>query len=701
MSQGKKYALVVDDDRALRLMMAKSLEQVGLDVSTAGSRAEVLERLAQKTPDLILLDVELPDCNGFTLCEEIHSWSETEHLPVIMVTARDDTESVQRSFQSGAIDYFAKPLNYTVLGQRVRYILRANKAFAELRESQARTQAVLESVPDSLLIIDKDEFVRQFSSRGDEHIHLNPSFIIGRALSQLLPRRLLVSVRALARQARESRAVQHREFDFTSDNQTLHFDLRIAVTEDGDSVAIVRNITELRRSEKSLRQLAYFDSLTGLANREMFNQHFSEMLERANSANCHVAVLFVDLDQFKRINDTLGHSAGDALLTHVAQRLENLVRGPSERNRDFVARLGGDEFTVMLNDVEDESQVSQVAERIMSVLSDPIRIGVHELVVTPSIGIALFPEHGKDAETLLRHADAAMYHAKQEGRNNHQIYHPELNVTSMDMLEMEHSLRLGIGRGELLLEYQPQFEAETRRLIGLEALVRWQHPTLGRVSPGEFIPLAESTGLILPLGEAVMRLAMEQTRTWANLGLDQFSVSINVSALQFRRGNIVNLVKQLLHTYDLQPERIDIELTEGVIMTNADESIATLQRLKSLGVALSVDDFGTGYSSLAYLKRFPLDTLKIDRAFVMDIEARDHKVALVDAIIAMAHTMGLKIIAEGVEEERQFEYLKDRGCDTIQGFLLGRPLSVEDCTALLQQSHHELLTRSKSLQARQ
>jgi diguanylate cyclase (GGDEF)-like protein len=441
------------------------------------------------------------------------------------------------------------------------------------------------------------------------------------------------------------------------------------------------DITERKRAEEQVRNLAYHDTVTGLPNRLLFQDRLALAVAQAHRHHQRLAVLFLDLDRFKIINDSLGHSIGDRLIREVAGRLRTCLR-----EGDTVARLGGDEYTLLLPHVGQAVDAAKVAKKVLDLVRIPFDIDGRELFVTASIGISLYPDDGRDAEALVKNADTAMYRAKDQGRDNYQLYTPAMNATALQRLALESSLRKALAQDELVLHYQPILDVASRRVHGVEALLRWRHSELGLVPPAEFIPLAEVTGLILPMGSWVLRTACAQARAWQDRhpGL---TVAVNLSARQFQEPSLVAQVTDALADTGLEPRCLQLEITESSAMQNAQSAIQTLRELKALGVGLSIDDFGTGYSSLSYLKRFPIDTLKIDQSFIRDIGSDPDDAAIASAIIALAHVLKLKVVAEGVETAGQLEFLTAHGCDRTQGYLFSRPLSADLCGELLAAPH--------------
>ncbi len=452
---------------------------------------------------------------------------------------------------------------------------------------------------------------------------------------------------------------------------------------------LMSEISHRKRAEERIRHLAYYDDLTGLPNRQLFREQLQGALKSAQHRGHQVGLIFLDLDRFKQVNDTLGHSVGDELLCEVSNRLLQCVRfndyvGRAEAQpKDEISRLGGDEFTVLLTKISDPHDAAKVAERVLEALSRPIPASGYELFTSASIGIAIYPHDGEDMETLLRNADTAMYHAKSQHRNNFQFYNEAMNATAMRKMHLAGRLRHAMDRHELLLYYQPLRQAVSGELSGAEALLRWTDPELGPVSPEEFIPIAEDMGLILAIGEWVLRTACAQAMVWQNDGFREIRMAVNVSTHQLRHAGWSETVAQILEETGLSPAYLELEMTESAILQNDDATIEALRALDDMGVSMALDDFGTGYSSLSYLRRFPFDRLKIDRSFVCDIINNPDDAALTTAILAMAQSLQLRVVAEGVETQEQAEFLRDRGCDELQGFLFSRAVPASDFVRFL------------------
>ena len=444
-------------------------------------------------------------------------------------------------------------------------------------------------------------------------------------------------------------------------------------------VAVVNDITDKKRAEQELRYLANYDTLTGLPNRALLSERLGRAIIRARRQETRVAVLFLDLDRFKDINDSLGHAAGDRLLKAAAARLQSTVSAS-----DTVARLGGDEFTVVLEDVESLVAVERMARDVLAAFSTPLEVDErHDVSITPSLGISLYPDHALVPTDLLKFADTAMYQAKAEGRNTYQVYNEAMDAEARHRAAIIAALRRALDRGEFRLVYQPRLALADGRITGVECLLRWQSAELGEIQPTEFIPLAEESGLIVPIGEWVLGEACRQLKAWRGQGLTELRMGVNVSVLQLLRGNLAAYLKRLLLVTELPADRIELELTESMVMQNAEQTTAVLNEFRKLGVSLAIDDFGTGYSSLVYLKRLPIDTLKIDKEFIDDLTRDADDEAITSTIVSMGHSLGLTVIAEGVENEQQLEFLRALGCDEVQGHWLSRPIDAERCLAFV------------------
>lgn len=579
---------------------------------------------------------------------------------------------------------------------------RRQHAITGLRRSERKNRALVNAIPDMMLRLSRDGVCLDCKIPRQLPATLMPERMVGKHILESMPTNIGNTLLEHLNKAFATQQIQIFHYSQEAGGKTLDFEARITVGTDDEAMAIVRDITEQRHMEERIHFLAHFDSLTQLPNRLLFKERLHTAIEHDRHQDKTVAVIHMDLDNFKIINDTLGHDAGDLLLQGVAERLQRMLRTsdyitrqPQNEPGAIISRSGGDEFTVLLTRIADAAAAMQAARRILETLSQPFRLRGHEIGVTASLGIALFPNDGADAETLIKNADTAMNHAKDEGRNSWRFYTQAMNNTLSRRLTLEHRLRRALENKELRLYYQPQVEITSGRIIGVESLMRWTHPDLGTVSPAEFIPIAEDTGLILPIGAWALREACAQNRAWSRLGFD-LRVAVNISGVQFRQPGFVAMVRDTLRDTGLPAHSLELELTEGVLLRNTEEILQTLREIKALGVHLSIDDFGTGYSSLSYLKRFPLDTLKIDRSFVCGLPNDSDDAAISSAIIAMAHALKFQVVAEGVENEAQLAFLRLKGCDLIQGYLFSPAVTAEALVTMLGAHRPPLIANARN-----
>ena len=678
---GNPLLLIADDDPTMRLIMREALEQAGFDVIEACDGEAAIECYESAAPNLVLLDVDMPGLDGFSVCEKIRAMETERKTPICIVTGLDDDESIERAFDVGATDFISKPIAWPILCHRVRYVLRASDTLNEIN-------GLISALPDTIYVLDKDgrSHDHPIGAGNDNRTSTLPA--VRASFEDIYPQRDNDQLREYVKRTLATPGPQVLEH--TNPEGTVHLETRLVARDEQSVLAIVRDVTERKKSESQIYDLAFFDKLTGLPNRQRFAMEVDCIIRDAHQSNSQFAILFIDLDRFKRINDTLGHSIGDDLLKSVARRLEECTRasdrllhvdqGGQEGAR--LARLGGDEFVVILPDVDCDESASSIASRIITSLSRPFSCEGYQFVVTPSIGIAIYPQDGEDHDELLMNADSAMYKAKAAGRNNYQFYSGTMKVRSLFRLDMENELRRAIDEEHFELYYQPKVDLSTWEIVGVEALLRWNHAERGWISPADFVPVAEESGLILSLGTWVLRTACQQLRRWQDSELGRLSVSVNVSPQQMYSDDLGAAVTKALTDSGARADRLELEITEGLLMRDVESTIATLKFLKDLGLTLSIDDFGTGYSSLSYLKRFPIDVLKIDRSFVQDLHRDSDDAAICAAILAMARQLDLRVVAEGVELEEQLTFLQRHKCDQIQGYLFSKPLMVSEFESL-------------------
>lgn len=555
------------------------------------------------------------------------------------------------------------------------------------KESEERYRSLVEMSPDMIAVVSKGK-IDYANGAGCEFAGITtPQELIGQPLENIFPEEVLNELRIIEENS-NSGVCKSFEFQLTApDGIKRDLEMSAVPTLYEGRLAkqiIVHDITDQKRAKQTIEFMAYYDALTGLPNRYMFRKYLNDMLN--NSEEQALAVLFLDLDRFKVINDTKGHSIGDQLLKKVANRLQRRVQ-----HVGMVSRLGGDEFIILLEDT-DRIKTKDLARQLINEFSPPLELNGQEYFITPSIGISMYPEDGEDEETLIRQADTAMYLAKDRGKNNFQFYHPQLNSLSLRKMELETALRKAIEQESFTIHYQPQVDLKTGMIVGVEALLRWVHPTHGFISPGEFIPLAEETGLIVPLGKWVLQEACRQNKQWRDAGLSDIPVSINISVRQMQEEDFIECVERVVQELGVIPSCVELEITESIIQ-NIDESLLILNQLKELGFKLSIDDFGTGYSSLSYLKHLPIDKIKIDKSFVDDIVEDSSGGAIVKTIIDMGTNLNFTVIAEGIETEDQQQFLIQNGCELGQGYLFSRPLPLQEVKELLRQGivHNKII----------
>ncbi|MFN9030307.1 MAG: putative bifunctional diguanylate cyclase/phosphodiesterase [Betaproteobacteria bacterium] len=722
-----EHVLLVDDDPVTRLITAAALVERGWGVIEADGGGAGLALFELHQPDVVVLDALMPELDGFTTCVRLRQLNGGAHVPVLMLTGLDDEDSISRAYEAGATDFFVKTgSQWTLLSERLRYLLRAARTRAELAASQAKLKNAqriarlgswewniarrrVKLSPECCQIVDLAE---QDDGLADWSLWMRV-LEEDRARIQLAWRDAIDGTGQFAFECRIARP--HGQV------RTVHIEAEIDRGEHGAAVSahgVLQDITERKQAEDQIRRLANYDPLTGLPNRRYLRDQVRAALQAASMNSTRAAVLFIDVDRFKQVNDTMGHQLGDQLLREVSRRLVKAVKaGAAEQDADdadgpptrpgavpvlasprrglaagahgsglpytvnSVARLGGDEFVILLTDVADEGGVERAALRLLDAVRAPIVCGGNEIFVTSSIGVSMFPRHGADADTLLRKADIAMYAVKEAGRNGWCLFDDAMNTVTAQRWRVENALHRALERQELVLHYQPKVDVVSGQIVGAEALLRWQRDVL-LIPPAEFISAAEETGLIVPITEWLIGEVCRQLLAWSRSGI-RLPVSINVSSRHVQRASLIRPIEAALRANGADARLLELELTESALMHNVEGAAALFADLKQLGVRISIDDFGTGYSSLSYLKRLPIDTLKIDRSFVRDLESSTDSAAIVGAIIAMSKSLKLSVVAEGVETRGQLTRLYEQGCSVMQGYLFAPALPPPEFLQLL------------------
>ena len=698
--------LLVDDDEVNLLLTSIALRERGFAITEASSGEQAISILADWLPDVVVLDALMPGLDGFETCRELRVLPGFESLPVLMLTGLDDDASITRAYEAGATDFFVKSTQWSLLAGRLRYLLRASRTRAELERSKSRLARAQDLARMGSFDWRRGHGGPVFSVEGLRVFGLAPNDGLAfRPLLRMLSEDDRSGLMQVLHEVMKHSTVLATDIPATlrdGRQRIVHVEAEPEFNEHGNLTGysgIVQDVTDRRLAEDKIRHLANFDVLTGLPNRRQLIWRAERALEHGRRLNHQVALLLIDLDRFKIINDTLGHGAGDELLMEVARRLRSCVRhsdqvtessieslgARSHRSLEAVGRLGGDEFVALLPEVADDRDAERVASRILDLMREPIFVGGQECFVTASVGIALYPRDGLSVADLMRNSDVAMYSVKSAGRNSASVYRPTLAGMGREKIELESALHKAIERDELVLHYQPKVDVRGAKMVGAEALMRWRRNGV-LVPPGDFIPMAEETGLIVPLSEWAIREAARQARIWQdNFGFSD-SIAVNLPNRLFERTDLVEYIHNAVTTYGVPHHAIELEITETGLMKDLQNVIPSLHRLNEIGVEISIDDFGTGYSSLAYLTTLPISELKIDRSFVRDLGMTPQSSAVVTAIIALARSLGLRVIAEGVENLRQMEVLHRLGCGVMQGFLFSRPQPPEDIEKWLQQT---------------
>ncbi|MGB9992848.1 EAL domain-containing protein [Massilia sp. SM-13] len=694
--------LIVDDQPVNVQLLEYLLQSTGYrQISFTYDPRTVAPSHEENQYDIIILDLHMPGMSGFDVMKALRPLEPEGYLPVLVVTAQPDQK--QAALDAGARDFVSKPFDPLEVLTRIRNLLEVRLMQREasrynalleqtVRERTAELQrfrSAMDATADAIFLFDSaDMRVVDINEGACRMLGYSRQDLLGQEPEYLgLAGKESLREYALAH-AREARQVRTPELFETEllrqDRNSVPVELYWQLQQDGDPrhrtlICVARDITERRQAEERLMHMAHYDSLTGLPNRTLFYRTLGESIELAQDKDWSIVVLFIGLDRFKSVNDSLGGAMGDALLREFSNRLVQCVR-----IRDTVGRLGGDEFGLILTMTRDQQDAVLVAAEIREALREPFHLDGHPATLTASIGIAMYPEDATDPETLVKYADTAMGRAKEAGRDCYRFFTAGMNAQVLARMDMEIALRKALDEGELELFFQPKVNLHTGHLSGAEALLRWNRPGYGVVTPAEFVGVLEDTGLIVRVGAWILNAACRQIAAWIASSVGRVCIAVNVASRQFMEGDLVQEVRNLLEQYSIPPELLELEMTESALMSNAERTISILTTLKEMGIKIAIDDFGTGYSSLAYLQRFPIDKLKIDIAFVRDITTNPNDAAIALAIISMAHSLKLRVIAEGVESRPQLEYLRRNRCDEIQGYYFSRPLNAADMGELVE-----------------
>ncbi|MEB0047529.1 MULTISPECIES: EAL domain-containing protein [unclassified Pseudomonas] len=699
MSNTPATLLIVDDEVHVRKLLEVLLQNQGYTTLTASSGEEALAMVEQQPPDLILLDIMMPGMDGYEVARQLKASKNTLNIPIIMLSALGEHSARLSGLEAGAEDFLSKPVESAELWLRVRNLLRL-KVFGDYLKSHSlmleeqlqqrtidleRFRSAMDASGDAIFLINRGtmkliEFNRTackvMGYTPDELLRKNPADLGDTSLEQLevLYDQIIAGrgpsepteTRILCKNGSYVPVEVHRQAYKTGDDWII--------------VGIVRDITHRKESDQRMLKMAHYDSLTGLPNRNLFYTTLQMGLTQASLSGWQLAVVTVDMDDFKNVNETWGHLMGDQMLAELGQRLSNCLNVT-----DTLGRMDGDEFAMILMIREGQADTLKMVERIREVLRAPFQLGSQVTSMTASIGIALYPGDGDEAVSLIKHANTAMNRAKKVGRDTYRFYTAQMNVEVSAQLDMETALHEAVQQQAFELFYQPKICLESGRICGLEALLRWQRPGQPNISPAVFVPILENLGLITQVGRWVIARVCRQIGEWQRAGVGSFEVAVNVSGDQMIEGDLLADIQQALSDHQVDPQWLEVELTESSLMENTSHTISRLQALRELGVKISIDDFGTGYSSLAYLRRFPIDKLKIDIAFIREVTSNPQDAAIARTIIELAHSLNLHVIAEGVETLEQLAFLRENGCDQVQGYFFSKPLPVGELEVLLRE----------------
>jgi len=691
--------LVADDELTQLLLTRQTLENEGYRVIMAENGHEALGLFQEHHPDMVLLDVMMPKMNGFDTCRAIRESPRSKEIPILMVTGLEDLNSINQAYDSGATDFITKPLNWLILSQRVRYMLRASQAMSKVKKSEellAHSQTIAK-LGNWEWDFNHDEMqwsAEVFRLLGASPKHHPPTM---QTLLNFIHNEDQVAFKEATKHVINTRErVELKLKTSEKKGKVRHLDSQIDLIpnpvnnqEPQSLVGTFQDITERQQALEHIRYLSNYDPLTGLPNRKLFTDYLEKAINETQRHKKMLGIMVLNIDRFKRINDSLGSAAGDLLLQEIGNRFKKSIRLEDSLSRSIpidkirLSRRGGDEFSLLFGGQPKINDFSRIARRLQDCLKSSFKIHNQEIFLTTTIGISVYPADGNDANTLLKNADIALHHAKECGPDSCQFYSTSMNDLALEQIKLEADLRTALKEQDFRLFYQPQLNIQQQQIIGAEALIRWQHPKLGLIPPLKFIPLTEATGLINEIGKWVINTACIQQVSWCKMGHPPIRMAVNISAVHFDNNDLVATVSKAINESGIEPQFLELELTESIIVNESEKILETMRQLKELGVRMVVDDFGTGYSSLRYLKSFPIDGLKIDRSFIKDIPENSDGCALTETIMLMAGSLSLDVVAEGIETREQFDFLARRLKGEIQGYLFSPPVPAEEFEFLL------------------
>ena len=678
-TRGRPLVLLVDDDAIPRVIARESLQSAGFDVEEASNGREALAAFERARPALVLMDALMPEMDGFAACAAIRALPGGKRTPILMMTSLDDVESIRHAFEAGATDFATKPVHGSSLGFRVGHLIRAGMVQEEVYRADGSNRALLQAIPDLVLRISRDGVILENQVDQGRVRRSRYERYLGRKLSEVLPPEVSRQALELLERVLSTGGMHSAEFQLPEVRRVRHLEARVIGNGDSEGIFFLRDITRRRQREGRLSPTVLNDPLTGLPNRARFVQRLEEEVARWRRYQERFAVAILRFDLFREFVNEFGENVGGRILRTFAGALSG-----SLRETDMVARISPNEFGLLLTKLEGKYSTNLVVRRILDLLSQGVPVDEKNVHFTACAGVTLAGQGGEDTvSSLLKQSDVALSRARRMGRNQLQIFSPEMSRNVSRRIGLEAELADAVEKRRFVVHYQPAVDLWSKRIVGAEALVRLVNPDTGMVPPMEFIPLAEETGIIVAITEQVVREACRQLKAWQEEGLPSLVVAVNISGRDFQNTGLAAKVTGMVREAGLDPSHLEIEITESVAMHDFQRTLHILQGLRNEGIRVAIDDFGTGYSSLAYLKRFPIQTLKIDRAFIKDMMENPQDRAIVNAIIGMAHAMNIEVLAEGVERPDQLAYLLDKKCDRAQGYHFGKPVPADEFKAMV------------------